>query len=67
MDAPVCIPNIGPRQRRLRRNLGLWALGAAAALTGLLLWGDTPRLARLLLVPLVLGGLVGLLQARGST
>jgi len=67
MDAPVCIPNIGPQQRRLRRNLGFWALGIAMVVAALLLWGDAPRLYRLGLTPLVLGGLFGLLQARGST
>jgi hypothetical protein len=67
MDAPVCIPNIGPQQRRMRRKLGFWALGIAAAATALLLWGDATRLWRLVLAPLVLGGLFGILQARGST
>ena len=67
MEAPVCIPNIGPNQRRIRRNLGIWALGLATVLTGLLLWGSVPRLYRLALAPVVLGGLLGLLQAGGST
>lgn len=67
MDAPVCIANIGPNQRRLRRNLGFWALGLAAALGGLLLWVGAPAPYRLALAPFVLGGLLGLLQARGST
>ena len=64
MDAPVCIANIGPRQRRLRRRLGLAALGLAV-LIGVLLWSARPW--RLALTPLVFGGVVGLLQARGST
>lgn len=67
MDAPVCIPNIGPLQRRRRRNLGLGALTLAVSLAGLLLWEGAPRLYRLLLAPLVLGGLLGLLQSKGST
>jgi len=67
MDAPVCIANIGPRQRRIRRNLGFWALGLATVVAGLLFWGGAPAPYRLVLAPVVLGGLLGLLQARGST
>jgi hypothetical protein len=66
MDGPVCVPNIGPLERRRRRTAGLWALGLAVAM-GFLLWGEAPRLYRLVLSPLLLGGFLGVLQARGGT
>jgi hypothetical protein len=63
----VCIPNIGPRERR-RRLIGggcLLALGAIAA--ALLLGFDARRAWRIVVLVPVWGGALGLLQVREKT
>ncbi|HYP54611.1 MAG TPA: hypothetical protein VEQ42_13760 [Pyrinomonadaceae bacterium] len=59
--------NIGPRERRKRRLMGIAALAAGAGLAFVLVAFGAPRLARLLLfVPFWLAGL-GLFQAKEAT
>jgi len=67
MDPQICIANIGPLQRRRRRNFGLVALGLAVAATLVALRLDAGLLVRLAITPLVFGGLLGLLQSKGHT
>jgi hypothetical protein len=67
MDPRVCIPNIGPGERRRRRVLGVGALALASALLLVLLLMDAGPLARLWLIPFVLTGFLGLVQAREHT
>lgn len=67
MDPQICIANIGPVQRRRRRDFGLVALGLALVATlAAVLLGAGPWW-RLAITPLVFGGFVGLLQAKGHT
>jgi len=67
MSRNVCIPNIGPAQRRLRARFGVVALLAALAVwVGVSLLGLPPSL-RLLALPLLFGGFQGLIQAREKT
>ena len=66
MDETALV-NIGPRQRRLRRVMGTWALVAALALATAAValgWGSV---VRLLLAPLFYGGFLGVLQSREHT
>ncbi|HYO62529.1 MAG TPA: hypothetical protein VER08_02620 [Pyrinomonadaceae bacterium] len=59
--------NIGPRERRKRRLMGIVALAAGAGLAFVLVVFGAPRLMRLLLfVPFWLAGL-GLFQAKEAT
>ncbi len=67
MSPDVCIPNIGPAQRRLRARFGIVALAAAvAAWAGVTALG-LPADLRLIAVPLLFGGFQGLFQAREKT
>src|SRR5688572_25217586 len=63
----TCIPNIGPRQRRLRLNFGLVFLGLGVVMGLGLAWLDQPRMWRLAgFVPLWMGG-VSVMQAYEKT
>lgn len=65
-DGIVCA-NIGPRQIRRRRKMGIVAAAVAVAALALLLYVEAPRVARLILfAPLWLAAL-GFLQAREKT
>lgn len=67
MQDAVCIINIGPAQRRRRRNLGIMSLaGGAAVVLGVAALGLSP-LARLAAAPLFFGGFTGIFQARAKT
>ena len=67
MEANVCIPNIGPEQRRIRLVSGLVGYGIVLLAGAGLLLGGAPRVWRLLLIfPLLLGQL-GVQQAREKT
>ena len=67
MSGEVCVVNIGPRQRRLRLLAGLAGLGAGAALLLVLLTLDVSRVVRLVAVPPMWAGLLGVLQYREKT
>lgn len=61
------VSNIGPRERRKRRLLGIVSLTAAVGVAFVLLAFDAPRWSRLVVFfPLWMAGL-GLLQARDKT
>jgi len=63
----VCIANIGPKQRRARLRLGLVGLTAAALVAAWpYLLGSDPA-GRWWSLPLVFGGLSGILQHREKT
>ena len=66
-EGAVCIPNIGPRQRRQRLIGGVFALVAAAALLVALLLTGAPLVARLLVAIPLWGGALGVLQAKEKT
>lgn len=64
---PSDVANIGPRERRKRRLLGIASLTVAVGVAFLLVAFDAPRWSRLLVFfPLWMAGL-GLLQAREKT
>jgi uncharacterized membrane protein len=68
MDATTLdVANIGPRERRKRRLLGIVSLTVAVAVAFVLVSFGAPRWARLVVFfPLWMAGL-GLLQARAQT
>jgi len=68
MDAPATeVANIGPRERRKRRLLGIVSLTVAVAVAFVLVALGAPRWSRLVVFfPLWMAGL-GLLQAREKT
>lgn len=69
MNSPTFIEasNIGARERRKRRMLGIVALGVGVGTAFALVVTDAPRLLRVLIFfPVWLAGL-GLLQAREKT
>ncbi len=67
MVAEVSISNIGPREQRKRRVLGIVALTVGVATAFVLVIFDAPRLSRaVVFFPVWLAGL-GLLQARERT
>jgi hypothetical protein len=59
--------NIGPRQRLLRRVVGIICLAGGVGLTVLLVVGGQPRLLRLVSFGLFLPGILNLLQDRERT
>jgi hypothetical protein len=63
----TCVPNIGPRQRRLRLTAGVVVLAATALFVGIQLTQDMPRVWRLLAFPPLLFGLLLVLQAHAHT
>lgn len=66
-DAATEVANIGPRERRKRRLLGIVSLTVAVAVAFLLVSFGAPRWSRLVVFfPLWMAGL-GLLQAREKT
>ena len=67
MDSAVCIPNIGPRQRRHRLVGGVAMLMIAAVLTVALVASGVPRMARVVVFVPLIAGAVGLLQVRSKT
>jgi hypothetical protein len=67
LDDAVCIVNIGPRQRRLRRNLGIAGLAAGVAWV-IAMWAlEYPPYTRLAGFVFFQGGFSGIFQARGKT
>ena len=65
--AELCIPNIGPRQRRLRLISGLVMVAIATAAAAALLAAGAARAWRLLLIVPVGGAAVGLFQVQAKT
>jgi len=64
---PNSIINIGPRQRRIGRNMGIVALVASVALAVALVALEIDRYWRLsLFLPIWIGG-AGIFQARAKT
>ncbi|HLE22203.1 MAG TPA: hypothetical protein VJB88_13915 [Vicinamibacteria bacterium] len=59
--------NIGPREVRRRRRLGLMGAAASALLFLVLLWTDAPKPARALLAFPLLVATLGLVQASSET
>ncbi len=66
-DGPACVPNIGPRQRRMRRTLGFAMLAAAAIAAAALIATGAPRVARALVFLPLLVGAIGLRQVGAQT
>jgi hypothetical protein len=63
----MCVVNLGPRQRRIRRIFGVVGLLVAVAAAGALFAFDAPRWSRVALVlPLWISAL-GFFQAREKT
>lgn len=63
----TCLPNIGPRQRRHRLIVGVFAALAGVLALTLLLATESPRMARLLAVLPFWAGALGLLQYHERT
>lgn len=67
MEGDVCIPNIGPQERRKRLRFGVIAVAVGVALAIVLTLTGVNRLFRLgLFLPFWVGAL-GYLQAREKT
>ena len=67
IEASVCIPNIGPRQRRQRIIAGVLGLVVAFAVAALLLSLSVARPFRLTVFLPLFAGTTGLFQAREKT
>ena len=65
--AAICLPNIGPRQRRLRLIAGVVLVALAAFAAVLLLISGAPRPWRAAIFPVVLFASVCLLQVQAKT
>ncbi|MCS7017391.1 MAG: hypothetical protein RMJ19_10770 [Gemmatales bacterium] len=65
--APVCVGNIGVRERRKRARIGWVSLAIALALYGVLIWWQVDRLWRLLLFLPLWFGFLAWFEARGAT
>ena len=63
----VCIPNIGPRERRRRLVFGILALGLSAVLLTMLLVLGADRWLRLGLFGPLWGAALGVIQATEKT
>ena len=67
LGGEVCFANIGGAQRGIRLGFGLVMGVAACAVAGVLVATGAPRLARLLVAPLIWLAAIGILQYRGRT
>lgn len=63
----VCIANIGGPQRSMRLGFGVVMAVATLAVAGALIVTGAPRLARLVVAPLVWMSAIGILQYTGKT
>ncbi len=63
----ICVINIGPDQRRLRRRAGVVALVVGLGLAGAVWLAGIGIWARLIAAPLYFGGFNGVFQARAKT
>ena len=66
-EGSVCIPNIGPRQRKQRIIGGVVGLGVGVVISGLLLASGVSRPVRLAVFLPFFMGTTGLFQAREKT
>ena len=67
MGAPVCVANIGPRERRKRLVFGIMTLAASVVISFLFVfYGVRPVFRLPLFIPLFVGAL-GFFQARDRT
>ena len=67
IQSDICIPNIGPNERRRRLTGGLLGLGVAVVIAVVLLAAGADRWWRLVLFPLFYGGMSGVFQWREKT
>lgn len=67
MDDAVCIINIGPMQRRRRRNLGIVSLAVGATVVLVAGTLSLPLGVRLASALFFFGGFSGVFQARAKT
>jgi hypothetical protein len=67
VEGAVCLPNIGPRERRKRLQFGLLALAGGLFLTGVLVAVSAHPLLRLGLFPVFWSAGVGIFQSREKT
>jgi hypothetical protein len=67
VDDTVCVVNIGPQQRRRRRNLGVASLALGAAVVAVSVALGLPPPARLASAAFFFGGFAGIFQARAKT
>jgi hypothetical protein len=63
----VCLPNIGPRQRRVRLIAGVVLIALASFGAVLLLTSEAPRPWRAIIFPVVMFAAVCLLQVQAKT
>jgi hypothetical protein len=63
----VCIPNIGPKERKKRMTSGLITLTAGLIIAVFLLLGDSPWWMRLVVFMPLWGGMIGVFQSREKT
>ena len=66
-ESAVCIPNIGPKERRRRLRGGVIGLVVAAIVAIVLFATGADRAWRLIMFPLLYGGLSGVFQWREKT
>jgi hypothetical protein len=62
-----CVPNLGPKQQRVRLMVGLAGLAIALAAASALLVFEAPRWTRVALVLPLWGSAIGFFQAREKT
>jgi len=66
-ESNICIPNIGPKERRRRLNGGLLSLGVGIVAASVLFAIGAPRGWRLLLFLFFYGAMAGIFQWREKT
>jgi fatty acid desaturase len=66
-EGAVCMPNIGPRERKKRARFGMVALVVAVAAAGAMFALHSPRWSRVALFVPLAGAMLGFLQAREKT
>ena len=67
VDSTICIPNIGPNERRRRLRGGLLGLAIALVIAIVLFATGADRWWRLILFPVIYGGMTGVFQWREKT
>ena len=67
VDSAICIPNIGPNERLRRLRGGLVGLAIALVIAIVLFASGADRWWRLILFPVIYGGMTGVFQWREKT